>query len=59
MTKKTHTPKEKLLNFRIDEHTFIMLENMAEEQFRTVSNLARKYVEEGLKRDSRKRKKAV
>lgn len=56
---KTHTPKEKLLNFRIDGHTFTMLENMAEEQFRTVSNLARKYVEEGLKKDSRKRKKAV
>ena len=50
-------PKDKNLNIRIDEHTITLLRVTAEKQRRTVSNLVLKYIEEGLKRDSRKRPK--
>ena len=50
--------KEKQIFFRDDKDTYKLLEIIAGEQERTVSNLVRKYVHEGIMQDSRKRKKA-
>ena len=50
-------PKDKNLNIRIDEHTITLLRVTAKKQRRTTSNLVLKYIDEGIKRDSRKRPK--
>ena len=47
-----------VINFRIDEHTATMLKILAEEQERTISNLVRKYLHEGIMRDSKTRQEA-
>lgn len=50
--------KTKTIFYRDTEFDFKLLEVMAEEQRLTMSELVRKYVHEGIMKDSRKRKKA-
>ena len=53
--KKTYIKKKKVF-YRDTEHDYKLLETMAEEQRKTVSELVRSYVHAGIKKDSWKRK---
>ena len=56
--KKTAS-KDKMVFFRDEPASYKLLEIIAEEQDRTVSALVRKYVHEGIMRDSKKRGKVI
>lgn len=49
--------KDKVIFYRDTEHDYKLLEVLAEEQGHTVSSLVRKYVHDGIKKDSLKRRK--